>query len=47
MIAVIAAGVLCLGMQVCSAFSKGVSAQQSMYDRADRAYANKNGVVGW
>lgn len=46
-IAVIVAGVLCFGMQVSSAFNKGVSAQQSMYDKADRAYSGKNGVVGW
>lgn len=47
LIAVLATGVLCLGMQVSSAFSKGVTAQQSMYDKAERAYSGKNGVVGW
>lgn len=47
LVAVAAAGILFLGVQVCSAFNKAVSSNQSMYDRADRVYAGKNGPIGW
>ena len=47
LVAVIAVMIVFFGIQVCGAVNKAFSANQSMYDQADRVYAGKNGPVGW